>query len=79
MNETIKEVIAETLKQFPTARKIAVENFLFSMPRETSQDIRNAKANVELDTRLYGAKWKTTKTDKAILFGINLYAKKAGL
>jgi hypothetical protein len=62
---TSKEI--ETLASLEGARKIAVENFLGTLPSHTtrSEDL----ANLAMDAKLYG--WKLYTVD-AIMKGVNL-------
>ena len=68
-NLTLPE-IEKILTKYPKARRIAVENFLFSVGANGNES--NATANLKLDTRLYN--WKAD-TVKAISEGIRLATK----
>jgi hypothetical protein len=62
---TSKEI--ETLASLEGARRIAVENFLGTLPGDTTRE--QDLANLAMDAKLYG--WKLRTID-AIMKGVNL-------
>jgi nitrous oxide reductase len=67
MNKRLEIAEIEKLASRKGARKIAVENFLASLPTDSEDAERNAYLNLDLDSRLY--KWNAA-TVKAIRKGI---------
>lgn len=65
---TALEAAQAALKKYPKARKIAVENFVFS----ASADYDTNRLNLEMDRGLY--KWNMP-TVHAILHGLKLIGK----